>query len=169
MKNIRLEKGKGLSVVLTMAFMGASVALTMPTANVKAQENKPYETYKDCTQIDNAAIRLKCYDAFANGGVYTPEAAQKDLIDTIGKPTEIEQAKQDTPDEVSVEIVRMWHNPYGMSRFRTSDGQVWRQTSGNSMRLRDAPFKAVIKKGFGSSYYLSPEGTSRSVNVRRSQ
>lgn len=128
-------------------------------------QQKSFKTFKDCINLENASVRLKCYDAFANGEIYSPEIAEKDLIDTIGKPS----SGDDSPDEVTVEIIRMWQNPYGMSRFRTSDGQVWHQTSGNSMRLRDAPFKAIIKKGFGSSYYLSPEGTSRSVNVRRNK
>ena len=55
----------------------------------------------------------------------------------------------------------------GSARFTTEDGQVYRQTSGGSLRGRfpDVPFEASIETGTLSSAFLSVGGNRRRVRV----
>ena len=83
--------------------------------------------------------------------------------------TKTEKASQPVTDisvdRIQVTIVRTQKNPNGITYFKTSDGQVWKQINSDNWSLA-VPFEADIKSGVLGSFFLVPE-SGKSTRVRR--
>ncbi|GHF16049.1 hypothetical protein GCM10017044_07900 [Kordiimonas sediminis] len=117
-------------------------------------ELKTYHTAKECRTIENATVRLFCYDSVVDGTPYSPEDQRKLVQETFGKSArEEERLVKETPaDKVLVEIVSVKQLRTGKRIFTTASGQVWKQTLSDHVPMEKTPYKAEIKKvAFGYS------------------
>ena len=71
-------------------------------------------------------------------------------------------------DSVPIVIVQVRALPGRAATFVTDTGEIWIQTD-SQRQLPAAPFKAAIRPGSMSSFFLVPENYARSFRVRRGQ
>ena len=77
-------------------------------------------------------------------------------------------AAEDAADVVPIVIVQIRALPGRAATFVTDSGDTWVQTD-NERRMPAVPFKASIKRGSMSSFFLVPDDYARSFRVRRGQ
>jgi hypothetical protein len=77
-------------------------------------------------------------------------------------------AKEKTPDIVPIVIVQVRALPGRAATFVTDTGETWIQTD-SQHQWPTVPFKAAIKPGSMSSFFLVPDGYARSFRVRRGE
>jgi len=76
--------------------------------------------------------------------------------------------QEQAPELVPIVIVQIRALPGRAATFVTDTGDTWIQTD-NQRLLPTVPFKAAIKPGSVSSFFLVPDDFARSFRVRRGQ
>jgi hypothetical protein len=138
----------------------------------------------ECRAVESAEKRLACYDkvvdghnarsapvASANAGTTAaaaastaPTAATKEAEDEFGLPPMAET--DDKIDRIEAIVVKVSTSSSRKMTFELDNGQVWRQTTFSSLRVKDGDEVIIRRRSFGS-HSLSMEGTSRSMKVKR--
>jgi hypothetical protein len=143
-----------------------------------------------CAAIADSSERLRCFDAAVPGvknALSTPaQPAQESAgslngfglpkpdkpvlkAEDFGKPAPAAQPGEIT--EISATVVEFARTLRGKALFILDNGQVWRQTDGDSTVLRDpaagAPMKVTIATGAFTSYNLTIEGRNGLIKVVR--
>jgi len=143
-----------------------------------------------CADIADSGDRLKCFDKavpLARSALAPspkPAAEQRSFLDWFGfpktqKPPQTTEefgkpAPPPAPDEVtsiSSNVLEFARTPRGQALFVLANGQVWRQSEGDTSLVRDpppgAPMKVTIENGFLGSYNLTIEGRNGLIKVTR--
>lgn len=80
-------------------------------------------------------------------------------------PTPAPAPAEREPVEITIVAVRATQG--ANSIFTTDQGEVWIQTDGQRNLYPDPPFRAELRPGAMSSYFLDPAERGRAVRVRR--
>lgn len=155
------------------------------------------EALSKCSATENSLQRLVCYDRVVKDmnqyegldteaartitapSVYTPVAPQRPLPQQANvaqrpaPPSEQDkfglEHKRDTQeelDELTSVITGIKENPYGKLVVSLSNGQVWQQTDDARLNL-DEGMEIQLKRGFLSAFFMSREGISTRIRVKR--
>ena len=139
-----------------------------------------------CTDIEDDAERLACYDATNEASSAVPEALAGQQVPPAPTETPVPEPDNnagtpiaaDAPEDFGreepvdapkeyveatiVEIATGGEIDY----LRLDNGQVWREVEDSRMRFKEGR-KVTITKGILSSYDLKMEGYNKIVKVRR--
>ena len=141
-----------------------------------------------CADIADSSDRLKCFDkaaALAKTALAPssqPAAEKRSFLDWFGfsKPpapkTAEDYGKPAPPDtdgvtSVTSNVLEFARTSRGLSVFILENGQIWRQSEGDTSIVRDptpgAQMKVTIESGFLGSYNLTIEGRHGLIKVNR--
>ena len=141
-----------------------------------------------CADIADSSDRLKCFDkaaALAKTALAPssqPAAEKRGFLDWFGfsKPpapkTTEDYGKPAPPDtdgvtSVTSNVLEFARTSRGLSVFILENGQIWRQSEGDTSIVRDptpgAQMKVTIENGFLGSYNLTIEGRHGLIKVTR--
>lgn len=109
---------------------------------------------KECRAIDTKDERLSCYDQLAD----EQEGISQSRFGAI-KYKEIPTEKT-----YSVIEVKKVHDKY---RITMEDGQIWKQVEKSRVFRINSGDSVTIESGLLSSYFLSKEGSSVKIKVKR--
>lgn len=140
------------------------IVLALSSFLTPAVQADDYKTYVDCLKIKKIKTRIDCYDTFAKGGTYSQKKLEKIKRETFGK---VEKKSTTSDDKLMVTIIKVQGGGQKPLTLYTSDGMVWRQKDSGPIGQQKIPFKGTIKKSFMSGYRFSPEGSNRSIAVKR--
>jgi hypothetical protein len=145
-----------------------------------------------CADIADSTERLKCFDkaavlaksALASSPQPQQTAEKRSFLDWFGFPKPATPPR--TPEEygkpapapdaegitsVSSNVLEFARTSRGQSVFILENGQIWRQSEGDTSVVRDPPagqpMKVTIENGFLGSYNLSIEGRNGLIKVTR--
>jgi hypothetical protein len=170
-----------LPAILFTSLFVAGLAHADPAQDALAEVAK-------CADIGDSSDRLKCFDKAASAAkgalaVTATKAAEKkgllewfgfskaqtppQTVDEYGKP-----APPPPPEEVkgiTANVVEYARTPRGLSVFILENGQIWKQSEGDTTVVRDppSPMKVTIENGFLGSYNLIIEGRNGLIKVTR--
>ena len=168
------------AVILISLFI-AGLAHADPAQDALAEVAK-------CADITDSTDRLKCFDRAAALAKSTlaasPKPAEKrSFLDWFGfsKPAPPQTAEEfgkpappPGPEEVTkitANVLEFARTSRGQTVFILENGQVWRQSPGDTTIVRDpAPgtqMKVTIENGFLGSYNLTIEGRNGLLKVTR--
>ena len=177
--------------------LAATALITLPTQADPARD--ALSAVAKCADMAAAAERLDCYDkaaAMAKTAMSTPAPAQQATAETKQEdeggilqwfglegtraPTKAEDFGKPPPKvmdgprevtEISAGVLELAKNAYGRSVFVLDNGQVWKQTDGDSIEVAEPKpgqtLQVKIEKAFLGSYSLKIEGRTGIVKVRR--
>ena len=177
-----MTKVKALFLAMAIALAGAAGADNLS------------EELQRCAQLENAEVRLACYDALAR--MSAARASEKDAAtSTDGGPgdgasatppgtpkreSEPESEKSlaqrvfgllpgtsDGENKIESRVVGEVKNLRRGARFELDNGQVWQQTEQTNRNYRATNPKVEIKEGFMNSYRMRLEGLNARIRVRR--
>ena len=177
-----MTKAKALFLGMTIALVGAAGADDLS------------EELQRCAQLENAEVRLACYDALARmSAAHAPEADA--TSSTAGSPGDEASAtapaspKQESEREsdeslalrifgllpgtsegenkIESRVVGEVNKLQRGTRFELENGQVWQQTEQTKRNYRATNPKVEIKEGFMNSYRMRLEGLNARIRVRR--
>ncbi|MCE9523061.1 MAG: hypothetical protein K8S25_11605 [Alphaproteobacteria bacterium] len=178
--------------------LSAIVLISLPAQADTARDT--LAAVAKCTDIAAATERLQCFDAAAAGAktalAAQPQPIQQAAAQTGQPPAEEEEGgvlswfglsrpvkktedfgKPPVPtgpkeiSEISASVLEFAKNPYGRSLFVLDNGQVWKQTDGDTFEVKDPAagetMKVTIETAFMGSYTLKVVGRTGIVKVRR--
>ena len=177
---------------MTLTFM-LGLSLTVAAATVRAEDNVNLKKDMSAAEFEAAGLNkltskeLANLQAWLQGRGISPAAPDVDIArratpaapraPAAASNPEAEFGKEqirrkpdpeaNLPESVTARVQGEFRGWDGTTIFRLDNGQVWQQRVGGKWRSpRRVDPVVVIEKGrFG--YYLSPEGTRRSVGVKR--
>jgi len=144
-----------------------------------------------CADVADSTERLKCFDraaALAKSALTStpqPAAEKRSLLDWFGfskpatppkTPEEYGKPAPAQPDaeaitSITFNVLEFARTSRGLSVFILENGQIWRQSEGDTSVVRDptpgAPMKVTIENGFLGSYNLTIEGRRGLIKVTR--
>jgi len=143
-----------------------------------------------CADIADSTDRLKCFDkaaALARTALAPssqPTAEKRSFLDWFGfsKPPAPKTAEDygkpapppdaDGVTSITFNVIEFARTSRGLSVFFLENGQIWRQSEGDTTVLRDpspgVPLKVTIENGFLGSYNLTIEvGRQGLIKVTR--
>ena len=154
------------------------------------------EELQRCAQLENAEVRLACYDALAR--ISASRAPQADAASSpegssgngasATAPVSPKQEQEPEPESDQSLAQRVFGLLPGTSagenkiesrvvgevkklqrgtRFELENGQVWQQTEQTARNYRATNPKVEIKEGFMNSYRMRLEGLNARIRVRR--
>ncbi len=151
----------------------ASLLAPLLLAGASAAQAQSEADLLRCLDVADAGARLACFDRNAQalraaraGGqapATVPDPAQREA--SFGK------TERPAADSLSSQIVGEFGDWERNSRIKLANGQVWQiiDAAGNTGRPLKDP-KVTIRSGFmGSSYFMTVEGVSFQIKVRRVQ
>ena len=168
---------------MLMSLFAAGLAHADPAQDALAEVAK-------CADIADSGDRLKCFDRaapLAKGALAAPSKAtteNRSFLDWFGfsKPaappkTADEYGKPAPPAEpqevtgITANVLEYARTPRGLSVFILENGQIWRQSEGDTTVVRDpapgTPMKVTIENGFLGSYNLTIQGRNGLIKVTR--
>jgi hypothetical protein len=149
------------------------------TASGVAQSADTVEELKVCAEMTDQEARLACFDNLGERVLQEEPVGQKPAQEEKVQPeTETETATvvEPLPDDFgSSETVQYGglitsckRGYYGDLYFVFENGQVWKEVSGRSTRLKECNFNATITRdGFG--YQMQIDGIDRTFRVKRNR
>ena len=142
-----------------------------------------------CADIADSTDRLKCFDkaaALAKTALVPssqPAAEKRSFLDWFGfskppAPKTTEDYGKATPPpaadgvtSITSSVLEFARTSRGLSVFILENGQIWRQSEGDTSVVRDptpgTPMKVTIENGFLGSYNLTIEGRHGLIKVNR--
>ncbi len=168
---------------MLMSLFAAGLAHADPAQDALAEVAK-------CADIADSIDRLKCFDRAAplvKGALAPPPKAateKRSFLDWFGfpkpptPPQTVEEYGKPAPPAAPQEVTAITANvleyartPRGLSVFILENGQIWRQSEGDTTVVRDpapgTPMKVTIENGFLGSYNLTIEGRNGLIKVTR--
>jgi hypothetical protein len=172
-----------LPIAIVLALFAAGIARADPAQDALAAIAK-------CADIVDSAERLKCFDAaaaLAKSALAAPAQRAEEsrsFLDWFGfsrppkpvlKPEDFgKPAPEPGPEElkeITATVVEFAKTPRGLAIFFLVNGQVWRQSEGDSTDVRAPPpgatMKVKIETGVLGSYNLTIEGRNALIKVSR--
>ena len=176
------------------ALKAAGIGLVVSVAGTAAADDLPEELQK-CARLQNAEVRLACYDALAGISASRPQQLSS-AGEAPAAPVETSATGQSTAGQVEEQesgqslaqrvfgllpgreagdnllesrVVGEVRNPREGTRFTLENGQVWQQTDRTRRNYRATNPKVEIKEGFMNSYRMRLEGLNGRIRVRRVQ
>ena len=125
----------------------------------------------ECVSIDDAELRLACYDEIAGRMSNADDSSA--ILAPITEDYGAEQLNSDNPDRkvelpVLVRVTACRKDDRRKYYFYLENGQVWRQNDDDRLRYKECNFNAtIVRDGFG--YKLQVEGQKRRTRVKRVQ
>ncbi|NOX51096.1 MAG: hypothetical protein GXP16_11275 [Gammaproteobacteria bacterium] len=117
----------------------------------------------DCAKVIEPLSRVACYDSLI----------EKLGAHEVGEPAPERKFGLRKPfqDEIELQVIehavtKVSRNPRGQLVLDLSNNQKWEQADQAKLSIKSGD-QVVIRKGFGSSYYLTKSNGSRSLKVRR--
>lgn len=170
------------TAVLVSLFM-AGQASADPARDALAEVAK-------CADVTDSTDRLKCFDraaALAKTALAPssqPAAEKRSFLDWFGfskppsPPKTVEEYGKPAPTadadgitSVTSSVLEFARTSRGLSVFILENGQIWRQSEGDTSVVRDPPagqpMKVTIENGFLGSYNLTIEGRHGLIKVTR--
>ena len=176
------------------AFRAAVIGLALSLAGTAASDGLSEELQK-CAQLQNAEVRLACYDALAEISAAQPQEVLEGTTTEAPEP----RAASGNAQPVSAPVTQpesdrsLAQRVFGMlpgggevrkiesrvvgevdglnagTRFELENGQVWRQVDRTNRNYRATNPKVEIREGFMNSYRMRLEGLNARIRVRRVQ
>lgn len=174
---------------LTFAALAGGAALAAST-----EVRSTLEAVNACSSEPDAAKRLACYDAAGprvrsalNVATEEDQFSLFGLFESDGSSTSREATRPEDfgnrlPEdgvqvvesggvitEITLALADVAKNGAGKDVFVLENGQVWRAKERQSLRLPTDPkgVKVNIRQGMMGAYYISREGTNKSIPVER--
>ena len=173
------------------ALKAAGIGLALLLAGTVAADDLREELER-CAQLQNAEVRLACYDALAeliaarpqqassaSEAPAPPEGASAAVPNAAEQVSEPESGQSLASrvfgllpggDEVRKIESRVVGEVDGLgqgTRFELENGQVWRQVDRTERNYSATNPKVEIKEGFMNSYRMRLEGLNARIRVRR--
>ena len=169
------------------ALKAAGIGLALSLAATAAADDLREELER-CAQLQNAEVRLACYDALAEISAAQPQQAVSAIdapapsgsTQAVSEPVTQPESDRSLAQrvfgmlpgggEVSEIESRVVGEVDGLSagtRFELENGQVWRQVDRTDRNYRATNPKVTIKEGFMNSYRMRFEGLNARIRVRR--
>ena len=162
-------------------FAAVALALTISVFLASPTHAQSAEDLAQCASIERDRQRLACYDALvpvstansaqssapsANPAPEVAGAATVSVSDSSSSSNRDERRRrQRDRDAVEVVIVDVYVNFTGRAAFTTKDGDVYVQTSTESVRHGEPPFPATLEPGTFGSFFLSPNDENARIRV----
>jgi len=140
-----------------LTLSGFSLALLL--TNV-ANASTLQQQLASCATIANGQQRLVCFDKINHQPQDTLEIDKTELFGFEAKQTLL------TPDKLQITVVNIDKGPRGKLTFTLANGQIWKQTSSESYRLKDNK-QAFIKKGALGSFFLGQVDRNKKIRIKR--
>ena len=139
---------------------------------------------KACAEVTDADARLACFDelaarvqheepaiaaepAVAAAPAAAEEPEEDALPDHLGG-ADFEEQAEDFKTHHQGTITECWHGRDNRWYFRFSNGQIWRQSNADRLRLKECNFPATISRdGFGYKMRIEVQGREKTVRVGR--
>jgi hypothetical protein len=175
------------------ALQAAGIGLALSLAGAAAADGLS-EELRRCAQLQNAEVRLACYDALAEIGAAQPQEASSASdapapsgVSSMATRSASEQAiEQESGQSLAQRVFGMLPGGGDVTeiesrvvgevdglgagkRFELENGQVWRQVDRTDRNYRATNPKVTIKEGFMNSYRMRFEGLNARIRVRRVQ
>ena len=185
-----VPRGKGSQIMkfLKAAIIGLAVSL----AGTAVADDLPEELQR-CAQLQNAEVRLACYDALAAISASRPqhassatEAPTPAVSPSAAAPSAAVQAPEQESGQslaqrvfgllpgrdegdnlLESRVVGEIRNPGQGTRFTLENGQVWQQVERTQRNYRATNPRVEIREGFMNSYRMRLEGLNGRIRVRR--
>ena len=142
-------------------------ALAAPAARLEAAAEPDPERPPAAPAVESAPAAATppaaAAAASAAGAAAAATDAGKSAEDSFGLPPEV---AADRPDEIELTIAELTKMSSGRIALTATNGQVWRQTTSSTLRLREGDV-VVIRRGSLGSHKLTMAGTNRSMKVKR--
>ncbi|MCY3939724.1 MAG: hypothetical protein OXG29_01420 [Gammaproteobacteria bacterium] len=176
-----------------MKFLKAAIiGLAVSLAGTAVADDLPEELQR-CAQLQNAEVRLACYDALAAISASRPqhassatEAPTPAVSPSAAAPSAAVQAPEQESGQslaqrvfgllpgrdegdnlLESRVVGEIRNPGQGTRFTLENGQVWQQTDRTRRNYRATNPRVEIREGFMNSYRMRLEGLNGRIRVRR--
>ena len=169
-----------------------SIGLALSLAGTAAADELREELER-CAQLQNAEVRLACYDALAGISASRPQQASSpgEAPASPDRPSAPAQSEPEQPREqesgqsladrvfgllpgraegdnlLESRVVGEIRNPRRGTRFTLENGQVWQQVERTRRNYRATNPRVEIKEGFMNSYRMRLEGLNGRIRVRR--
>ena len=175
------------------ALKAAGIGLALSVAGTAVADSLSEELQR-CAQLQNAEVRLACYDALAEISETRPHRASSamDAPESSGKssaaagPASRQTTEQESGQSLAQRVFgmlpgggevrkiesRVIGEVDGLSagtRFELENGQVWRQVDRTDRNYSATNPKVEIREGFMNSYRMRFEGLNARIRVRRVQ
>lgn len=160
-----------------------TVSLVLTASVFPATAGDLLQELKQCKEITNSNKRLACFDAITVAKE-TPQTAPKVTQVRAEEPKVIAKSPAPVkervltkeefglkniikePEFIKLTVKKVKKDPYGEITVYLEEGQVWKQTDGRALRLKQGD-KIVIKKGSFNSFNLMKAEGSRTMRVKR--
>lgn len=171
-------------LILVFSFLLAGNAFS-------ANANDLVQALQECKELANADNRLACFDSIqipaktikkviaAKESKSTKQVVKEIDVVSVPKqateaaPTRVIKKEQfglknivKEPEYITLVVEKIKKNPYGDIIVYLQEGQVWKQTDGRALRLKQND-KVIVKKGALNSFQMMKEGGSRLMKVKR--
>ena len=139
-----------------------------------AADDSIRDDLKRCSSIEDAAARLVCYDGIS-GRQAPSQAAATSPIDpphdkSLDEPgSESVRRDNDEKDEtlaIRATVTKCRQDANDKYYFYFDNGEVWKQSDGKRVRLRDCSFDVTITKDF-FGHKMRPDGEKWRIRVAR--
>jgi len=149
--------------VLLGALFAFSAQLSIADENITDQVMR-------CAAVDDASLRLACYDKIGGRQDLAPAIASMPSppTDGIGSeqlPKKAEQEKE-AKGPVLARVNRCTKDAHKKYHFYLDDGQIWKQVSGKRLSFKECDFDVVISKDF-FGYKMQVDGEKSRFRVTR--
>lgn len=177
-----------------IALKAASIGLALSLAGTAAADSLSEELQR-CAQLQNAEVRLACFDALAEISAAQPQQALEGSASAATEPRAPSGNTQAASEPVTQpesdrslaqrvfgmlpgggEVRKIESRVVGEvdglnagTRFELENGQVWRQVDRTDRNYRATNPKVEIREGFMNSYRMRLEGLNARIRVRRVQ
>jgi len=147
----------------TIIFILGTIVLTA-SAEVRAQDSNHAAR---CAELEDASARLACYDEVVGRTNAPPPDEPKPLSQDVGAEQLEGKHKPDSePEIVHGRVTECRKDSSNKLYFVFDNGQVWKQRSDSSLRLRDCDFAATITKD-GLGYKMRIDGEGKKIRIGR--
>jgi hypothetical protein len=140
---------------------------------------------KACRTIAEDSARARCYDRLIDEANPPPQTSRASPAAPVAAPAPIPAAQAQRfgehdlpraqrpaepaePDEIVAKVTTITRDTHGRVTVTLDNGQTWRQAENDAITVRVGN-SVTIKRGLMGAFYLVPETTRRSYQVRRLQ
>jgi hypothetical protein len=138
-----------------------------------------------CTKVEDSLARLVCFDRLAKHTTMPVSTIVKsNKVMPVAKPRVVAPVKASKAESFGAEHIRKSHeveeeeeskivfeiaslqkDPYGKYRFTFKNGQQWKQTDSNQLRVKVGE-SVLLSKGFMGSIFLKKNDVDSNKKIR---